>query len=97
MMSFNKFTGALQLVASSIVILYLFHSPVPKSFAIVAALFFVIKGAAFTILKQNPVSSIDAIAGLYLLFPVLGWFNVTILNVVFIIFLVQKGISYLFR
>lgn len=96
-MSLNKITGILQLVATLIVILYLFNLPIPKSFAMIAVLFFIIKGVSFTVLKQNPISAIDAIAGFYLLFPVLGWFANTILNVIFIIFLLQKGVSYLLR
>ncbi len=93
----HKVTGLLHLGALSIIVLYLLTNAFPKSFAIGAIVFFAIKGIAFTIMKQNPLSALDAVAGIYLLFPVLGWFSNIVLNIIFIGFLVQKGIVYLFR
>lgn len=93
----HKVTGILHLGAIAIIIFYLLTGAFPKSYALFAVLFFVIKGIAFAIMKQNPMSALDAIAGIYLIFPVLDWFSNSILNWVVIIFLLQKGIFYLFR
>lgn len=93
----HKVTGVLHLVALSILALYILTNTFPKSYAVIAALFFIVKGIAFAFMKQNPFSTTDAIAGLYLLLPVLGWFSNSILNWIVIIFLLQKGIFYLFR
>ena len=93
----HKVTAILHLGAISIVILYLLTNAFPKSYALGAVLFFIIKGIGFAIMKQNPLSVLDAVAGIYLLFPVLGWFYNIVLNIIFIGFLVQKGIVYLFR
>jgi len=93
----HKITAVLHLGAVSIVIFYLLTSGFSKSYALGAALFFVVKGIAFAFMKQNPVSALDAVAGIYLLFPVLGWFSNIVLNIIFIGFLIQKGVIYLFR
>ncbi len=93
----HKLTGVLHLGAISVIILYLLTNAFPKSYALGAVLFFVIKGIAFAFMKQNPMSALDAIAGVYLIFPVLDWFSNSILDWVVIIFLLQKGIFYLFR
>lgn len=93
----HKITGILHLGAVSVVVFYLLTSAFPKSYALGAIAFFIIKGIAFAFMKQNPLSTLDAIAGIYLLFPVLGWFSNIVLNVIFIGFLIQKGIVYLFR
>jgi len=93
----HKVTAILHLGAISIVILYLLTTAFPKSYALGAVLFFVMKGIAFAIMKQNPLSVLDGVAGIYLLFPVLGWFSNIVLNIIVIGFLVQKGIVYLFR
>ena len=93
----HKLTGVLHLGAISMVILYLLTTAFPKSYALGAVLFFIIKGVAFAIMKQNPLSVLDAVAGVYLLFPVLGWFSNIVLNIIFVGFLIQKGVVYLFR
>lgn len=93
----HKITAVLHLGAISIIIFYLLTNAFPKSYALGAVLFFIVKGIAFAFMKQNPLSALDAIAGVYLLFPVLGWFSNSVLNWIVIIFLVQKGIVYLFR
>ena len=93
----HKITGVLHLGAILIIILFLLMDVVPKSYALLAVLFFVVKGIAFTIMKQNPLSLLDTVAGIYLFFPIIGWFSNIVLNVIFIGFLVQKGIVYLFR
>ena len=93
----HKITGVLHLGALLIISVYLFVDVVPKSYALGAVAFFIIKGIAFAVMKQNPLSVLDAVAGIYLLFPVLGWFSNIVLNVIIIGFLVQKGIVYLFR
>ena len=93
----HKITAVLHLGVVSIIILYLLTSAFPKSYALGAVLFFIIKGIAFAIMKQNPLSVLDTVAGVYLLFPVLGWFSNIVLNIIVIGFLVQKGIVYLFR
>lgn len=92
-----KISGVVQLVAISIISIYLFLGIVPKSYALGVAIFFILKGISFTIFKQNPLSLLDAISGFYLLFPVLGWFSNTALNIIVIVFLTQKGIVYLLR
>lgn len=93
----HKLTGVLHLGAILIIIFYLLTNAFPKSYALGAVLFFIVKGIAFAIFKQSPLSALDAIAGIYLLFPVLGWFSNIVLNIIFIGFLVQKGVMYLFR
>lgn len=93
----HKITGILHLGALSIIIFYLLTDAFPKPYALFAVAFFVIKGVTFAIMKRNPVSALDAVAGLYLFFPVIGWFSNIALNIIFIGFLVQKGIVYLFR
>lgn len=93
----HKITAIFHLGAISIIIFYLLTTAFPKSYALGAVAFFIIKGIAFAFMKQNPVSALDGIAGLYLLFPVIGWFSNIVLNVIVIGFLVQKGIVYLFR
>ena len=93
----HKITGILHLGASLVISIYLFMGVVPKSYALGVVAFFVIKGIAFAIMKQNPLSVLDTVAGVYLLFPVLGWFSNIVLNIIIIGFLVQKGIVYLFR
>lgn len=92
-----KISGVIQLTAVSIISIYLFLDAVPKSYALVTAIFFILKGISFTFFKQNPLSLLDTISGLYLLFPVLGWFSNTVLNIIVIVFLAQKGIVYLLR
>ncbi len=96
-MVIHKILGVAQLAAISIISIYLFRGIVPESYALGATLFFILKGVLFTILKRNPLSSLDAISGFYLLFPVLEWFSNSVLNIIMIVFLVQKGIMYLFR
>lgn len=93
----HKVTGVLHLVATSIIIVYLLTNAVPKSYAFGAVLFFIIKGIAFTLMKQSPISALDAIAGILLFFPVIGWFSNIVLNIIVIVFLAQKGVAYLFR
>ncbi|MBU5537134.1 MAG: hypothetical protein QXO57_02965 [Candidatus Aenigmatarchaeota archaeon] len=92
-----KTTGVLHLGAIGVIIFYLLTASFPKSYAVGAVLFFIIKGIAFTIMKQNPLSALDTIAGIYLMFPVFNIFSNIILNIIAIGFLVQKGIIYLFR
>lgn len=93
----HKITAVLHLGAVIVLIFYLFTNSFPKSFAIGSVFFFIVKGIAFVFMKQNPLSALDAVAGIYLLFPVLGIFSNIVLNIIFIGFLVQKGITYLFR
>ena len=93
----HKLTGVLHLGAISIVILYLLTNALPKSYALGAVAFFIIKGIAFAVMKQNPLSALDAVAGVYLIFPVMDWFSNVVLNIIIIGFLMQKGIVYLFR
>jgi len=93
----HKITGILQLIAVSIIAIYLYSDLLPKSVALFAVAYFIVKGVSFTLMKRNPLSAIDALSGLYLLLPVLGVFTNTVLNVISIIFLAQKGIAYLFR
>ncbi|MBI1979087.1 MAG: hypothetical protein HYS62_03460 [Candidatus Aenigmarchaeota archaeon] len=93
----HKITGILHLVAVLIIVLFSLTDEIPKSFAFLSVLFFVVKGIGFAIMKQNPLSALDAIAGIYLLFAVLGWFSNGVLNWIVIIFLAQKGVVYLFR
>ena len=93
----HKITGVLHVGALLIVIFYLLTNAFPKSFALGAILFFIIKGIAFAFMKRNPFSALDAIAGIYLFFPVIGWFSNIVLNIIFIGFLAQKGIIYFFR
>ena len=93
----HKITGVLHLGAIAVVILYLLTNAFPKTYALGAVLLFIIKGIAFAFMKQNPLSILDAVAGIYLLFPVLGWFSNIVLNIIFVGFLIQKGIVYLFR
>ncbi len=92
-----KVTGVVQLVAVSLIIFFLLADAIPKSYALVAVLFFLVKGIAFALMKRNPMSLLDTIAGVYLLFPILGLFSNIVLNVIVIVFLVQKGVMYLFR
>jgi len=94
-----KITGVIQLTAVLIIVayIYLLNDVLPRPFALVAVLFFVAKGIAFTFMKQNALSLSDTIAGIYLLFSVLGWFSIGLLNWAAILFLIQKGIVYLFR
>ncbi len=93
----HKITAVFHLSALLVIILYLLMDAVPRYYALIAVAFFVIKGVSFAIIKQNPVSALDAVAGAYLFLPVIGWFTNIILNIIFIAFLVQKGISYIFR
>jgi len=93
----HKITAVLHLGAVSVIILYLLTEGFPKTYALIATLFFIVKGIGFAFMKQNPLSALDAVAGIYLLFPVLGWFSNIVLNIIVIGFLVQKGIVYLFR
>ncbi len=93
----HKITGILHLTALSFIALYLFADVLPKSLALLGVLFFLIKGISFAFMKQNPVSALDAVAGFYLLFPVMGTFSNIILTMLFIGFLAQKGVVYLFR
>jgi hypothetical protein len=92
-----KISGVIQLAAVLIIVIYIFLHAVPRIYALSVAMLFIIKGISFTIFKQNPLSLLDTVAGLYLFFPVLGWFSNTVLNIIVIIFLAQKGITYLFR
>jgi hypothetical protein len=93
----HKLTGVLHVTALAVVVLYLLTSAFPKSYALIAAGFFVVKGITFAFMKQNPVSALDTVAGIYLIFPVMGLFSNIILNIIFIGFLTQKGITYIFR
>ena len=93
----HKITSILHLGAVLVIIIYVLMGVVPRSYALVAVLFFVVKGIGFTIMKQNPLSMLDAVAGIYLFFPVMDLFSNIVLNIIFIGFLAQKGILYLFR
>lgn len=93
----HKITGMFHLIAVSIIITYLLTSSFSKSYAIFSILFFIVKGISFALFKRSVLSVLDAIAGIYLIFPVMGWFSNTLLNIIFIGFLVQKGVVYLFR
>ncbi|MBI2542657.1 MAG: hypothetical protein HYW24_00505 [Candidatus Aenigmarchaeota archaeon] len=94
----HKITAILHLSAILVIIVYLLtEGAFPKSYALVAVGFFVIKGVAFAFMKQNPLSALDAVAGIYLFFPVMGWFSSIVLDIIFIGFLLQKGFFYLFR
>lgn len=93
----HKITGIAQLIAVSIIILHLYFSLLPSSASLFAVAYFVIKGISFALFKRNPLSILDAISGIYLIFPVTGMFSNSILNMVSIIFLAQKGVVYLFR
>lgn len=92
-----KITGIAQITAVSIISFYLYFGLLSKTIALFAVAYFVIKGVAFTVFKRNPLSALDAIAGIYLLFPAIGIFSNSVLDTVSIIFLAQKGIAYLFR
>ena len=93
-----KLTGVIQLIAVSIVILYILtDGAFSRTIVIVSVLFFIVKGVAFAFMKQSILSLSDTIAGIYLLLPVFGIFSNTILNIIFIGWLIQKGIVYLFR
>ena len=93
-----KLTGVIQLIAVSIVILYILtDGSFSNIVAIGAVLFFIVKGVAFAFMKQSILSLSDTLAGIYLLLPVFGIFSNTILNIIFIGWLIQKGIVYLFR
>lgn len=93
----HKVTGAVHIVAVSVIISYMLLGLVPKSYAIVASVFFIVKGVVFSVMKRNPLSFLDALSGLYILLPLTGLFSNLVLNIVFIGFLAQKGIMYLFR
>ena len=92
-----KVSGIVQLVAVTVVAAYLLTNNLSQSYALVAVAFFIVKGILFTFMKQNALSLSDTIAGIYLLFSVLGWFSIGLLNWAAILFLIQKGIVYLFR
>ncbi len=92
-----KATGGLQLAAVSIVAAHLYLTTFTQSVALVAVSYFIVKGVLFTLMKRNPLSLIDTLAGLYLILPVLGIFSNDIINTISLIFLAQKGIVYFFR
>lgn len=92
-----KISGVIQLVAVTIVSLYLFLSLGSKLYSIGVAVLFIIKGIGFTIFKQSLLSLLDTFFGIYLFFAVLGWFSNTVISIVAIVFLTQKGITYLLR
>ena len=93
----HKITGFFHLIATLAITFYLSGWFFPKSFALIAVAFFIIKGVSFALMKRNPISAVDAVAGVYLFLPVIGLFSNIVLNIIFIGFLVQKGIVYLFR
>ncbi|MBI2546826.1 MAG: hypothetical protein HYW23_00055 [Candidatus Aenigmarchaeota archaeon] len=93
----HKITGVMHLGALSIIALHLFTGSIQQSYVIIASLFFIVKGIAFTLMKQNPLSLLDTVAGVYLMFPVLGIFSISLLNIIFIVFLAQKGLIYLLK
>ena len=94
----HKITGVFQLISVLIVALYIItDGAFSRNIALIAIAFFIVKGIGFAFMKQNVLSLSDAIAGIYLLLPVLGIFSNLILNIIFIGWLTQKGIIYLFR
>ncbi len=95
-MVFHKVLGILQLAFVSVFIAFLLGWT-DAGMATIAGIYFIFKGFAFTLLKGNIVSLADAVAGSIILFAAFDVFSNIIVSIVVILFLLQKGVTYLFR
>ena len=93
---FKKILGVLQIVFLFVISAFIFWKAVPIEWAFIGAAYFIGKGLFFGITK-NPLSYLDAFFGMLLLLPIVGIFDNIILDAIAIIFLLQKGVTYLLR
>lgn len=63
---------------------------------ILAAIYLIVKGILFTFIRTY-ISALDALAGFYLLFVAVGIFSNNLLNIIVLLFVLQKGILYVLR
>jgi hypothetical protein len=92
----HKLLGLLQLGGVSIIGLHMLLGWFQPLTALYAALYFVGKGLLFGFLK-NPFSFADAICGFLLVSALFDWFSIGLLTALALLFLLQKGVTYLLR
>lgn len=88
--------GVLQLGGASIIGLHMLLGMFEPLTALYAALYFVGKGILFGFFK-NPLSFADALCGLLLVSALFDWFSIGLLTALALLFLFQKGVTYLLR
>jgi len=91
-----KLLGVLQLGGASVIGLHMLFGLFQPLTALYAALYFVGKGLLFGFFK-NPFSFADAFCGLLLVSALFDWFSITLLTALALLFLFQKGVTYLLR
>ena len=93
---FKKILGILQSVFTFVFVGFLLGWT-DAGLATIAGLYFLFKGFAFFFMKGNAISLLDAGAGALILLAIFGIFSNIIVSIVVILFLLQKGITYLLR
>ena len=67
------------------------------SVGVLLATYLILKGIISAVVKSSLFSTLDSVCGFYFLFLVLSVFPVNFVTVIFLIYLVQKGITNVFR
>lgn len=93
---FHKILGVVQIVLTLVFVAFSFGWT-EAGFATIAGMYFLFKGFAFALLKGNIISLADAGAGSLILFAAFGIFSNVVVSIVVILFLLQKGATYLVR
>jgi len=92
---FHKILGIVQIIFTLVFISFSFGWT-DAGLATIAGIYFVLKGLLFTFIR-TPISFLDAIAGSFILLATLGIFSNIFVSIIVILFLLQKGVTYLVR
>lgn len=95
-MVFHKILSVLQ-IAFALVFVGFSFGWTDAGFATIAGLYFLFKGFTFFLMKGNVISLADAGSGIFILFAVFGVFSNVITSTLVVLFLLQKGVTYLLR
>ena len=95
-MVFHKLLGVLQIIFTFIFIGFLLGWT-DAGLATIAGLYFLFKGLGFALMKGNFISLFDAAAGSIILLAAFDVFSNIIVSIIVILFLLQKGATYLVR
>jgi len=93
----KKALGIIHIVFALLIGIQIAFDSIPFIWAFIACLYFIGKGILFGISKGSVLSYLDAIAGFILILAVTDVFSNIVITAIVMLFLLEKGVSYLLR
>ncbi len=89
--------GAIYILILIVFAIHFYLNIFSLAFSIALSIYLIAKGIISAFMKNSPISAIDAAAGFYFLLLSLSVFPNNILTIVFLLYIAQKGATYVFR